>query len=75
MLKTVEATIDANGQVKLIEHIVLNGTHRALVTILEEDRGQDAAILAESSLQDWRSPEEDAAWAHLNLLPSIGEVK
>ena len=38
MLRTVEAVIDAQGQVHLLEPISLTGSRRALVTILEEER-------------------------------------
>ena len=74
MLRTIEATIDRNGQVKLIEAIVLPRSSRALVTILE-DAGtpNEAFILAEPALAEWLSPAEDEAWRHLAELPEISE--
>jgi hypothetical protein len=36
MIQTIEAMIDQNGQVSLLEPVQLQGVHRALVTILEE---------------------------------------
>ena len=35
-MRTVEATIDKSGNVRLLEPLELPQTHRALVTILEE---------------------------------------
>ena len=69
MLRTVEAVIDAQGHVQVLEPISLPGARRALVTILEEEPGtsmHDTAILSEAALaEDWNRPEEDAAWSHL----------
>ena len=36
-MRTVEATIDTSGNVQLLEPLKLPKTHRALVTILEEE--------------------------------------
>jgi hypothetical protein len=69
MLRTVEAVIDAQGHVQVLEPISLPGARRALVTILEEAPGtslHDTALLSEAALaEDWNRPEEDAAWSHL----------
>jgi len=69
MIKTVEAVIDQQGRVNLLEPIHLPTTRRALVTILEEQpviRVSEAALLSEAALaKDWNRPEEDAAWSHL----------
>ena len=69
MLRTVEAVIDAQGHVQVLEPISLPGARRALVTILEEEPGtslHDTALLSEAALaEDWTRPEEDAAWSHL----------
>ena len=69
MLRTVEAVIDAQGHVQVLEPISLPGARRALVTILEEDPGTSihaTAFLSEAALaEDWNRPEEDAAWSHL----------
>lgn len=68
MIQTVEALIDENGSVKLLEEVHLPTARRALVTILEEpaiDR-TETALLSEAALAtDWNRPEEDEAWAHL----------
>lgn len=63
MIRTVEAVIDAEGNVRLIEEIQLPGPRRALVTILED-------LLSEAALAaDWSRPEEDAAWLHREPAP------
>lgn len=77
MLRTVEATIDRNGKVKLAESVRLRGAKRALVTILDESWSDDeipneAALLSESALaKDWLTKDEDEAWRHLADLPDL----
>ena len=65
-MRTVEAIIEATGEVRLIEPLRLPSPRRALVTILEEAPSvRDTALLSEAALaEDWNRPEEDAAWAH-----------
>lgn len=67
MIQTVEAVIDAQGNIQLLGPIQVAGPRRALVTILEEPAviPGDSALLAQASLDDWLRPEEDAAWSHL----------
>jgi hypothetical protein len=69
MIKTVEAVIDEQGNVRLLEPIRLEEARRALVTILEEQATagvSEAALLSEQVLaEDWNRPEEDEAWSHL----------
>lgn len=69
MLRTIEAVIDPDGSVRLLEPISLSEPRRALVTVLEEEADEaetDAgALLSEAALADWNRDEEDAAWAHL----------
>jgi hypothetical protein len=69
MLRTVEAVIDVQGQVHLLEPISPAGARRALVTILEEEPGtstHETTLLSEAALaEDWNRPEEDAAWSQL----------
>ncbi len=68
MFRTVEAVIDENGTVRLLEPIQLPGSSRALVTILDqtiETIRDETARLSEDSLSDWNRPEEDEAWAYL----------
>ena len=67
MIKTVEAVIDEQGNVSLLEPVQLPKPQRAFVTILsvEADRAE-TTLLSEAALaEDWNRPEEDAAWAHL----------
>lgn len=69
MIRTVEAVIDEQGNVRLLEPVRLPTARRALVTILE-DRPvagvHESALLSEAALaEDWNRPEEDAAWSHL----------
>ena len=69
MLRTLEAVIDEQGNVRLLEPIDLPATRRALVTILDEEPTgniSETALLSEPALaEDWNRPEEDAAWSHL----------
>ena len=66
-MKTVEANIETNGEVHLVEPIHLLTPRRALVTILEEAPDtHDSARMSEAALAaDWNRAEEDAAWAYL----------
>jgi hypothetical protein len=66
-MRTVEALIESNGDVRLVEPVRLAAPSRALVTILEEPPlAHEAALLSEGALaEDWNRAEEDAAWAHL----------
>lgn len=68
IIRTLEAVVDENGEVRLISSIHLPSARRALVTILDEKPGlvvAETALLSEQSLADWNRPEEDAAWSYL----------
>jgi hypothetical protein len=69
MIKTVEAVIDEQGNVRLLEPIHPGTARRALVTILEEspvEQAPETALLSEEALaEDWNRPEEDEAWSYL----------
>ena len=69
MIQTVEAVIDEDGNVRLLEPLHLPSARRALVTILEERQvagTAECALLSEAALaEDWDRPEEDEAWSHL----------
>jgi hypothetical protein len=68
MIQTVEAVVDASGQVRLLGEVRVDAPRRALVTVLEEPPAGpgEAALLAEAALAaDWSRPEEDAAWSYL----------
>lgn len=69
MIRTVEAIIDENGRIQLLESVSLSSSRRALVTILEEEplaTIAETARLSEQALaEDWNRQEEDEAWIHL----------
>ncbi|HEV8130231.1 MAG TPA: hypothetical protein VGQ81_03195 [Acidobacteriota bacterium] len=66
MARTVEAVIDRDGKIRLLEPVPPGSRRRALVIIFDEPSVSDeTAILSEKALQDWNRPEEDAAWSHL----------
>jgi hypothetical protein len=67
MKQTIEAVIDSEGAVHLLENVHLSSSRRALVTILEEEPvASETALLSETALaEDWNRPEEDEAWSHL----------
>jgi hypothetical protein len=68
MIRTVEAVIDEQGGVHLLEPVQLPSARRAFLTILEESpaAANECALLSEAALaEDWDRPEEDEAWSHL----------
>ncbi len=66
MLRTVEAIVESDGSLRLLESVALRAGERALVTLLGEDDPAEAALLSEPALAaDWDREEEDEAWAHL----------
>ncbi|MBN1865975.1 hypothetical protein JW916_01665 [Candidatus Sumerlaeota bacterium] len=66
MLKSIEATIAADGEVRLKETVRLSHACRAIVTIIDEPEVPETALLSETALgEDWNRPEEDEAWSHL----------
>ncbi len=69
MIQTIEAVIDEQGRVKLLQNVRLPNVRRALVTILEEKPAaavSETALLSEAALaEDWNRTEEDEAWSYL----------
>jgi hypothetical protein len=70
MLKTVEAVLDGDGSLRLLERVELGHAQRVLVTFLDEqaesENASDTDLLSEPALgEDWERPEEDEAWQHL----------
>ncbi|VGO16193.1 hypothetical protein PDESU_04783 [Pontiella desulfatans] len=66
MLKAVEATIETDGHVRLLEQVHLTHPCRAIVTIVDAPDVPESALLAEQALaEDWNRSEEDKAWSHL----------
>ncbi len=74
MIQTIEAIIDTNGRVILVDDFKPTKKFRALVTILDEEPKaeiSETALLSEKSLEEWNSEEENLAWQHLGELPSF----
>jgi uncharacterized lipoprotein YbaY len=66
MLKSVEATIESDGEIRLRERVRLPHACRAIVTIIEESDMPETALLSEAAFgEDWNRPEEEAAWSYL----------
>lgn len=69
MIQTIEAIINEQGQVQLLEELQVGAPRRAFVMVLDEEpslRINETALLSEAALaEDWNRPEEDAAWSHL----------
>jgi hypothetical protein len=69
MIQSIEAIIDPEGNVYLLESVKLSSSKKAIVTILEENpiiSASETALLSEATLaKDWLRPEEDEAWSHL----------
>jgi len=65
-LKSIPATVDPDGTVRLSQSVRLAHQAQAVVTIMIEDDGSDLARLSESALgKDWNRVEEDQAWSVL----------
>ena len=71
MIQFVEAIIDPEWNVHLLESVKLSSSKKAIVTILEENpiiSTSETALLSEATLaKDWLRAEEDEAWSHLQL--------
>lgn len=75
MPKTVEAVVDDEGRIRLLEAVPMRARQRVLVTLLDEEsptegsssaQADDTALLSEEALaKDWTRDEEDQAWKHL----------
>ena len=70
MLKAVEAVVYKDGSVRLKEPVDLKASHKAIVTILDEEAElpeiSETALLSERALaEDWNNPQEEEAWSHL----------
>ena len=70
MIQTVEAVIDEQGKVQLLQSVRLPQVRRALVTILEEKptvaATAETALLSKAALaEDWDRTKEDEAWSYL----------
>ena len=68
MHRTIEAIVEADGSVRLLETFERGVPRRALVTLLDEPPSQEpipGVLFSEDALADWASDEEDEAWSHL----------
>jgi hypothetical protein len=66
MLTAIEATIDENGRIRLVEPLHLSHPCRAIVTIMDKPEVAETALLSQQALaRDWERPEEEEAWSHL----------
>ncbi|MEI6290259.1 MAG: hypothetical protein WCP19_07475 [Chloroflexota bacterium] len=67
VLRSIEATIEKDGTVRLHKKVKLSSSRRAILTILDEPASiPETALLSETALaEDWNRPEEDNAWAYL----------
>ena len=67
MHHTLEAVVDEQGNIRLLEMVPLPTGRRVLVTILEGEHQipiDDITLLSEAALaEDWNRPEEDTAWS------------
>jgi hypothetical protein len=74
VIRTFEAVVDEQGNVRLLEPVRLQRTRRALVMILDEEpmaKIPETALLSEPALGvDWNRAEEDVAWSHLQQVRS-----
>lgn len=66
-MRTIEAVINEEGQIQLLETIERGKRRRAIVVVLDDPGvvSEETAVLAEKALLDWNRPEEDSAWSHL----------
>ena len=68
MIRTVEATIDEEGNVRFLEPVKVASKRRALVTILEDapvSQVNETALFSEGALaKDWNRSEENLARSH-----------
>ena len=68
MKQTIEAVINEQGGIRLVEPAEIKGVHRTLLTILDEPPVEidQTTQLAEKALaEDWLKPEGDEAWSCL----------
>lgn len=69
VLRSIEVTIEKDGTIRLPKKMNFSSARRAILTILDEPvLIAETALLSEAALaEDWNRPEEDEAWAYLQL--------
>ena len=72
MKRAIEAVVDDQGRVRLLESVELHTDQRVLVLVEENGRAaSEVTRLSERALaEDWERPEEEAAWSHLQPVRS-----
>ncbi len=67
VMRTIEAIIEADGTVELLEPVRPRARCRAVVLILEDegDVASDATLSEAALARDWARPDEVDAWASL----------
>lgn len=66
MSRPIEAIVEKDGSLRLLEDVELRAGDRVLVTLCHGDADNETASLSEASLAaDWERPEEDEAWSYL----------
>lgn len=65
MSQSVEAIVDEQGRVRLLNPLRLPSARRAVVVIMDDDPLESARVSEPALAEDWNRPEEDAAWSHL----------
>ena len=68
MPRTVEAVVEKDGSLRLLEDVELHVGERLLVTLHTGDAtSHETALLSEEAFPaDWEREEEDEAWSHLH---------
>jgi hypothetical protein len=66
-MRTVEAVINEECQIQLLEIIERGRRRQSIVVILDDPDviSEETAGLLEKAFRDWNRPEEDRAWSHL----------
>ena len=64
MTRTLEVEIDESGTIHPVDATIKLPQGRAILSWPDNDDIYPA-LMSEAALADWLSPEEDAAWAHL----------
>jgi len=66
MRLTIEAEVDAKGNIRPKEPVTLPPGSQLLITVVEAQAPAETALLSEGALAtDWNRAEEEAAWADL----------
>jgi hypothetical protein len=64
MTRTLEVEIDESGNIHPLDATIKPPAGRAILS-WPDSEDIYPALMSEAALSDWLSPEEDAAWAHL----------